>query len=378
MSLHDVLKPVEEARGLPNPHYISQEFYARERETLFFNNWSAVAFESDALNPGDAYPVDFLGMPLLLVRSKDGDLRVFQNTCRHRGMILVDKPTHLKGPIRCPYHSWCYDHGGNLVRTPYVGGVDVDTHENVKPDELGLFAIRSHIWHGVVFVNISGDAEPFELANAEILERWAEFNQPFFDAGPASHFEMSVDANWKLAIENFCESYHLPWVHPELNQISPIDVHYNIESENGFSGQGSRNYRQLSGENGQAFPDFKSISKKWNAIAEYISFFPNVFMGVHRDHCYATILLPQGPERTIERGALFYADEKIQQPHWLPMVQENTRIWRGVFSEDVGVVEGMQKGRHGVKFDGGKFSPVMDGPTHKFHQWVARQMLAAE
>ena len=55
-----------------------------------------------------------------------------------------------------------------------------------------------------------------------------------------------------------------------------------------------------------------------------------------------------------------------------------------MFEEDVFVVEGMQKGRHAPGFDGGRFSPAMDGPTHLFHQWVAdkvakrRQKIAAE
>jgi phenylpropionate dioxygenase-like ring-hydroxylating dioxygenase large terminal subunit len=377
MSLDDVLQPVETARGLSNAHYISPQMYARERDVLFFENWAAIAFEADALNPGDAYPVDFMGMPLLLVRASGGELKVFQNTCRHRGMILVDAPTALKGPIRCPYHSWCYDHGGKLVRTPYVGGMDCDSHEAVKPEELGLFKIRSHIWHGVVFVNISGGAPAFETAHADILERWSEFNQPYYFGGEASLFEMRIEANWKLAIENFCESYHLPWVHPELNKISPISAHYPMDAHEGYSGQGSKNYTQLTGASGQRFPDFKGLSEAWDQQAEYISFFPNVLMGVHRDHAYAAILMPQGPEATLERGALFYA-QPVEAPSWLPMLEENTRIWRNVFEEDISVIEGMQRGRHGPLFDGGKFSPVMDGPTHVFHKWVARRMQAAK
>jgi hypothetical protein len=59
------------------------------------------------------------------------------------------------------------------------------------------------------------------------------------------------------------------------------------------------------------------------------------------------------------------------------MREANARMWREVFAEDVFVVEGMQKGRHARGFDGGKFSPVMDSPTHCFHDWVARQMTAA-
>ena len=375
-TLDTVLKPITEAKGLPNAHYISDDMYAREKEAIFFKSWSAVAFESDVANAGDVFPVDFVSMPLLVVRDKDGGINVFQNTCRHRGMILVDEPKHLKGPIRCPYHSWCYSLKGKLVRTPYVGGVDIDTHPDIKPDELGLFEVRSHVWHGTVFVNVSGDAPSFEEQHKDILKRWKEFDKPFHVPSQSSVFSMSLKTNWKLAIENFCESYHLPWIHPELNIISPIDRHYNIDNSQDFSGQGSLNYKQLVGKDGRKFPDFEGVSDKWNTLSEYASFFPNVLMGVHRDHAYAVILLPKGPENIEERVALFYADDLDES--WADMLTENARTWRDVFSEDIGVVEGMQKGRHGPMFDGGKFSPVMDGPTHIFHKWVARKMQAAE
>ena len=375
MDLSAVLKPIEDARGLPNACYISEDFFEIEKQKIFYDSWSAAAFISDVPKSGDVCPVDFLGMPLLLVRNKSGDLKVFQNVCRHRGMILIDKACHLRGPIRCPYHSWSYDYDGNLVRTPYVGGVGVDEHDNICPNDLSLHEIRSHVWQGVVFVNVSGEAPAFEQAHKELIDRWAEFDQPYYLGGAASLFDMTLDTNWKLAVENYCESYHLPWVHPELNDISPIDVHYPIEST-GYAGQGSRNYRQLVDGQGKRFQDFEGLDEVWDAQSEYIAFFPNVLLGVHRDHAFAMILLPMGPEQTVERVALFYADEYIDAPEEQGMLRENARIWRDVFNEDIGVVEGMQKGRHGIHFDGGKFSPVMDGPTHKFHSWAARKLTA--
>jgi len=84
--------------------------------------------------------------------------------------------------------------------------------------------------------------------------------------------------------------------------------------------------------------------------------------------------MPQGPENTTERVAIFYSKDLIFS-EWKPMLKENARIWKNVFTEDIDVVEGMQKGRHGPMYDGGKFSPVMDGPTHYFHKWVAEKML---
>ncbi|MEM7296338.1 MAG: RHO alpha subunit C-terminal catalytic domain-containing protein, partial [Pseudomonadota bacterium] len=178
--------------------------------------------------------------------------------------------------------------------------------------------------------------------------------------------------NWKLAVENYCESYHLPWVHPGLNSYSRLEDHYNIEAQGCYAGQGSLVYRQLE-QNGTKFPDFPALSEKWETGAEYISLFPNVLLGVHRDHAFAIVLEPKGLERTAEHIALYYRPEAVGE-EYAALRRENARLWKEVFTEDIFVVEGMQRGRHGPLFDGGKFSPAMDGPTHTFHHWVARQM----
>ena len=168
-TLDDVLQPVSGARGLPNSFYVDQDTYNLEREHVFFRNWAAIGFASDVPEEADAKPMTFLGMPLLLVRGRDNQVRVFQNTCRHRGMILVDEPRKMRGVIRCPYHSWCYDLNGKLKTTPHVGGAGQNTHESIDRDELGLIEIRSHVWQDVVFVNVSGNAAPFEEAASNLL-----------------------------------------------------------------------------------------------------------------------------------------------------------------------------------------------------------------
>jgi len=319
---------------------------------------------------GDAKPVTFLGMPMLLVRDRSGTVRVFQNICRHRGMILVEEPRKIKGAIRCPYHSWCYSTEGKLVSTPHVGGPGQNTHEGIDKNLLGLVEVRSHIWMDVVWINVSGTAKPFEEANADLLARWGEFDKPLYHGGADSRFELGVNCNWKLAVENYCESYHLPWVHPGLNSYSRLEDHYHIEEKGRFSGQGTLVYRQLKGEDGASFPDFEGLSNKWDTAAEYVTAYPNVLLGVHRDHAFAIILVPEGPERTVEHVHLYYA-----QPQTDPELRaRNTTQWKDVFEEDIFVVEGMQRGRHAVGFDGGRFSPAMDGPTHMFHDWVASQL----
>lgn len=368
--LSAVRRPIETANGLPNAHYISQDTFEEERDAVLFDNWAGLGVCADIPDIGDAVPVTFLGMPLLMVRDKEGEVRVFQNTCRHRGMILVETARKIEGAIRCPYHSWCYATDGRLVSTPHVGGPGQNTYEGMDRALMGLIEIRSYIWMDVIYVNISGTAPPFEVVHADLMTRWAEFNKPLYHGGLDSRFELQVNCNWKLAVENYCESYHLPWVHPGLNSYSRLEDHYHIEAKEQFSGQGTLVYQQLKDENGGVFPDFADLSDKWDKAAEYITVYPNVLLGVHRDHTFAIVLVPHGPEKTVEHIHLYYAAQDTDPE----LRHRNTKQWKEVFAEDVFVVEGMQKGRHGVQFDGGRFSPAMDGPTHLFHDWVAAQM----
>lgn len=370
-SLAAVRRPVDQARGLPNAHYVDPAVHTEEVQALLCNEWSGLAVAAQVPEPGDAQPIDFAGIPLLLLRGRDGQVRVFQNICRHRGMILVAEPRKIEGAIRCPYHSWCYATDGRLVSTPHVGGPGHNSHAGIDRDTLGLIEVRSHVWRDVVWINLSGDAAPFDQAMAPVIARWAEFDQPLHHGGADSRFDLTVACNWKLAVENYCESYHLPWVHPGLNSYSRLEDHYHIEEPQICSGQGTRVYRQLKAEDGTCFPDFAGLSPVWDTAAEYIAVYPNVLLGVHRDHAYVILLMPQAQNRTLEQVHLYYPTAETDTA----LRQRNAALWKDVFVEDVFVVEGMQRGRAAPGFDGGRFSPVMDGPTHLFHDWVAARMM---
>ncbi len=375
--LSQVIAPVAKAKGLPNAHYTDPAVFAEEREALLFGNWSGIGFVRDVPERGYAKPVDFLGVPLLIVRGDGGEVRVFQNTCRHRGMILMDKPGNIRGTIRCPYHSWCYGLDGALRSTPHVGGPGQNLHEDIRRDELGLVEFPSKVFRGVIFVNVSGTAPDFDSYAAKLTARWSEHDATLYPGTGNSFFTLDVATNWKLAVENFCESYHLPWIHPGLNAYSRLEDHYHIEEPGAFAGQGTYVYQQIKDDAGQSFPDFAGLSDFWDEGAEYIAFFPNVLFGAQRDHAFAMILMPVALDRTIEMTGLFYAFDPQEAPERAEMIEANAAQWKTVFEEDIFVVEGMQKGRHGPLFDGGKFSPVMDNPTHVFHAWAADKILAA-
>ena len=327
---------------------------------------------------GCVKPVDFMDIPFLITRNRQGDVNVFQNVCRHRGMKLVDEAKRLSGPITCPYHAWAYDLDGALRATPHAGGPDIHSHSSVPCAELPLMKVRSYLWRDVIYVTLEEDTPDFEIYAGDLMQRWAEFEQPVYYGGQDSGFELDLACNWKLGVENYCEAYHLPFIHPDLNSYSRLEDHYNILDHENYAGQGSLVYNPQISDDGRSFPAFINLSEKWDTGSEYCAFFPNVLLGVHKDHAFAIILTPAGPERTIERIELYYASEDVATNAYEDMRQVNTAMWKKVFEEDIYVVEGMQKGRHAPLYDGGKFSSIMDTPTHHFHKWVAQNMLKSQ
>ncbi len=374
--LEAVCRPIERARGLPNAAYVCDQAFEQEKRAVLWSSWSGIGFAKDIPEPGDARPFDFAGMPLLALRHGDGTVRVFQNTCRHRGMILVDAPCRLPGTIRCPYHSWAYGLDGSLKATPHIGGPGVNRHPDVRREDMGLIEFPTHVWRDVIFVDLSGAAPPFAETAAPLIERWRDLDRPLYHGGPESSFAVEVAANWKLAVENYCESYHLPWVHPDLNTYSRLEDHYNIVEPGHCSGQGTRVYRPVLDEGGRRFEDFADLPAVWQSAAEYVALYPNVLFGVHRDHAYAIVLEPVAPDCTVEHVEIYYAADTMRAEAFSDLRTRNARLWQGVFREDVSVVEGMQRGRRGARFDGGRFSPEMDVATHCFHRWIAERYAA--
>lgn len=379
-TLDEVRKPLAEAAGMPNAVYIDDALFEQERDEVLGKTWAALGFTSDLPTNGFAKPVDFMGLPLAIMRNRDGEYKVFHNVCSHRGMILLTEETEVEGMVRCPYHSWTYDLNGNLKGTPHIGGVGVHKAEGFVCEKHGLREVRSHVWAGMVFINLSGDAKPFEEHIEPLIQRWSEFcGKDGWDnlhiAPTGSQMQLEVNCNWKLAIENYCEAYHLPWVHPSLNTYSPLDQHYNLIINDDMSGQGSYTYN-LSDVAGTRLPRFPSWPQDRLRQAEYVSLYPNVMLGMQADHFFAIILEPKKKDVTVENLRAFYVGEEACGDEYAACRHSQLEAWKVVFGEDVFAVEGMQAGRQSPGFTGGVFSPVLDGPTHHFHGWVANKYAA--
>ena len=371
---------INEANGLPNECYLNDEYFKIEREKVFFNNWIVVGVSSSVPEVGDTKPFNLMGISLLILRDKNNKIRVFHNVCSHRGMILVNEECKLKNTIRCPYHSWSYNFNGELIATPHVGGMNIHETEGFIKSKSNLKEVSTYVWMDLIFINVNKNKKDFEESIEPLEKQWSKFiskedQKLIRHARDFGYFNMEVKSNWKLAIENYCESYHLPWVHPELNRVSNLKDHYHIEDlAETFSGQGSNKYSQQFDGNKKLLT-FPNWPKDLYQNSEYVSLFPNVMLGIHVDHFYAFWLEPLSNNNTREHFEMYYVgDESASSDEYKEIRKKNFVFWQEVMNEDIAAIEGMQKGRSSPAYNGGNFSPVMDTPTLMFHKWVATNL----
>ena len=376
-----VSNSIEKAHGLPNECYTSKDYTLIERKKLFEDKWIVAGVASSIPEIGDVKPIDILGMPILILRNKQNEIKVFHNVCSHRGVKLVSKSGKINSLIRCPYHSWSYSLDGKLMATPHIGGMNKHSVEGFDKSKSNLKEIRSYIWLDLIMININQNEMSFEEYIKPLSDRWEKFwpikdRELIHHSNDFGYFKLNAKCNWKFAIENYCESYHLPWVHPGLNSYSKIEDHYHIQGlPNRFAGQGTVVYNpQFKGK--EKLPSFPNWPKDKENIAEYVALFPNVMLGIHKDHYYAYWIEPINHEFTLEHMELYYVGEQAAQANkFKSLRKQNHKQWEDIQKEDVDIIQGMQIGRNSPSYNGGNFSPVMDNPTHHFHKWVAQNLI---
>jgi len=373
--LEAVFNPIETATGMPNLAYTDNYYFEFEREFIFNRNWVAIGFV-DQLQPGMVKPMDFMGLPILIIKSSTGEVRVFHNVCSHRGMKLVDQERITNGLIVCPYHSWTYSIEGELKATPHIGGMGIHTVKGFSCGGRGLKEIRSYIWLGILFVNLDGTAEEFEADARMPIERAKSLMGESGEAlmrMPAnkSSIELEVNCNWKLAVENYLEAYHLPFIHPGLNSYSPLSDHVCEIFTDKYSGQITSTFDpKLDSKNPlPIFPDWDESRLK---NGDYPVIYPNLLLGFQANHIFAMIIHPITSSKCREELAIFYVGDGATDEKYETVRQANLDGWTTVFNEDIGPCERMQIGRESPGYNGGSFSPELDKCSHHFHQWIAK------
>lgn len=200
-------------RALPLWAYTSEKFWQAEKERIFLSSWNMLERAEVVPNVGDYRTLNFLGVPLIIARGNDEQVRVFANTCRHRGARVADDSGNCKF-FRCPYHFWTYNLDGSLIGAPAYNdpkGKPLIDGDNKK--EFGLVEIESGVWGGFVFVRLKPGRETLH----EHLGAWVETlaSHRIEDMRVARKVVYDMDANWKLFVENYIDGYHIPYVHKD-------------------------------------------------------------------------------------------------------------------------------------------------------------------
>src|SRR5437764_1563244 len=173
--------------------YTDPDRLALEESALFRARPLVVGLSADLPGTGDCLATEVAGVPLLLVRGEDAEVRVFLNICRHRGGRVFTGRGRPGRALKCPYHSWAYDLNGDLLGQPLAR----DAFEPLARTELGLRRVSAAERFGLVFVRLASDAPidvEVELAGlGPELADWGFDSWRFYDQR-----EGEFDANWKL------------------------------------------------------------------------------------------------------------------------------------------------------------------------------------
>ena len=182
-----------------------------ERGRLFRDQPIFMGLSTRLAKPGDYAAEDVAGMPVLLVRNKDGKFGAFANICRHRGAPLAQDCGNARA-FTCPYHAWTYDLDGKLLgTTDKVGfaGLDLGAH--------GLVRLPAAEKHGMLFVRpkpVQADESAELDVDAHLGVLTQDFDALRFDTYPLfSTDRVKPRINWKFAVDTFLEIYHVPYLH---------------------------------------------------------------------------------------------------------------------------------------------------------------------
>jgi len=190
---------------------VEDAVFQAEMRTIFAHCWLYVGHESELPNPGDYLARTVAGRPLIFWRDTHGEVRVYLNTCRHRGAMLCRVPNGNARGLSCFYHAWTYASTGELTGLPDAAGYGPD-FDKTNFSLLGPGRVDSY--RGFVFCCFDSEA----VGLREYLGRAADYIDLVADQSPemeivAGVHEYSMDANWKLFVENSLDGYHLLPLH---------------------------------------------------------------------------------------------------------------------------------------------------------------------
>lgn len=227
------IDPAPGVLRVPAQHYYDPERWRLEVDRVFKRVPLMLAMSCELKQPGDFKTLEVAGVPVLMVRDEQHEVRAYINSCSHRGAVVVTEATGNRKRFSCPYHAWTYDHGGNLVAI-YAerdfGQIDKSCH--------GLTRLPVGERAGMIWVNLDADSildlDTFLCGYDEVLEAFGFADWELFAS-------RTLDSpNWKVAYDGYMDLYHLPILHrntfgsnmPNQALYYPWGPHQRVSSPN--------------------------------------------------------------------------------------------------------------------------------------------------
>jgi phenylpropionate dioxygenase-like ring-hydroxylating dioxygenase large terminal subunit len=330
-------------RGLPPWCYNNAEIARLEHQRVILPSWQIVCHINDIPEPGSYITCDFGPESIVVLRDSAGEIHAYHNVCRHRAArLLQGAGTCRGGAITCPYHGWTYNLNGTLRGLPVsksFPGLDRSIH--------GLMEPRMEIMAGFVFVCLQGEAPPPSQIWGDMVNDFLPYNfEKMVPLAPMYYEHWDVD--WKVAMDNYLESYHVPIGHPGLARMFTPDYNDQLNLPTGVA----RGVSWL-----LPTPSPKWSERRYAAMVDgltthlpepnrkcwrFYSMLPNLGIDVFPDQMDFFQVLPNGPGKCTIRGGTYGLPDDRREMRVLRYL--NARINRQVQREDEDLCKRVQRG----------------------------------
>jgi choline monooxygenase len=362
-----VRRPLDEAGHLPAWCYTSDVFYQREVETIFRKEWIFLGRADHIPNPGDYFTIEHTGVPLIVLRDRQGELRVFANSCRHRGAKLLEGEGHCASHIACPYHSWSYALDGRLVAAPGMQGV-----KNFELKEYGLAPVRRESWGGFLFINFDREAPGLTAYLGDLTTILESYD--FSSMACTRYKSYELQCNWKLPVENGLEDYHTATVHRSSIGTQTIEV---LDGEGnwevGFF-ESERSIGTLPGEPAR-LPWIPTLEGRARRGTHFTLIYPCGKIACTQDGIFWSLLYPRGPARTDLVVGFGYPRSTVAHPDFEATVAKYYHRCDVSIPEDNAIAEVQQRGLNSPLAQPSRVS-LREPIVNYFANWVLDRVLA--
>ena len=357
--------PLTRASHLPGYVYASPEIYAAEKEAIFMKDWLCVGRVEEVENPGDYMTLRITDEPVVVSRDEVGELHAFANVFAHRGVEVATGSGNTK-EFSCPYHGWLYDLGGQLIGAPYMKEA-----EGFDPASCRLKPLELGTWAGWIFVTFNQNPPPLEQHLDPFIRAYGFLKME--DARLVDKVSMELECNWKFAVENSLDSYHVQAVHGATFGafMAPETFVFDLWD---------RGANTIFHEAAAHTPDGKplfGIMNAWTgrsdesfATSGYVA--PNMHIFGRCENFRPAVHWPLSPTRTRLLYYNLFPKEFLDRPNLAAARETYRAYYTQAIAEDEAMIESLQRGISTRAYEPGRMSTLEVAIHHQINYYVER------